>query len=122
MSGGAYFAGGVIVVALATAACSSTAEATYVGDPIVGRQVAQDLCSSCHSIETIGASPNPGAPPLRYVLAGYEPERLARDFDDAVSISHLKMPTFYFDREHPYDLVAYLKTIQQTPPAQSGPK
>jgi mono/diheme cytochrome c family protein len=83
---------------------------------VAGHEVARGLCSSCHSIEAIGASPNPGAPPLRYVLASYNPERLAEDLENAVSISHLRMPTFYFGEHHAVDVVAYLKTIQQTPP------
>ena len=102
--------------ALALAGCSTAPEPAYVGDPQEGRTVAQSLCSSCHSIASIGASPNPGAPPLRYVLANYAPDNLAHDLDNAISISHLRMPTFYFGEHHPEDLVAYLKTIQQAPP------
>ena len=103
--------------ALALAGCSGAPKPAYVGDPQEGRTVAQSLCSSCHSIEPIGASRNPGAPPLRYVLANYAPDNLVSDLDHAISISHLRMPTFYFGEHHPEDLVAYLKTIQQVPPA-----
>jgi mono/diheme cytochrome c family protein len=102
-------------------ACAAGPEPVYEGDPWVGREVAQDFCASCHSIERIGASPHPAAPPLRYVLATYNPDRLVADLDNAVSISHLRMPTFYFGDHHPADLVAYLKTIQQTPPPPSAP-
>ena len=101
---------------LGLAGCTAAPEPAYDGDPVVGRDVAGRLCASCHSIETIGASPNAGATPLRYVLASYNPERLVQDLDNAVSINHLRMPTFYFGDRHPADLVAYLKTIQQPPP------
>ena len=101
---------------LSLAACVATPAPAYDGDPVAGHDVARNLCSSCHSIEATGASQNPGAPPLRYVLAVYNPERLVEDLDNAVSISHLRMPTFYFGEHHPADLVAYLKTIQQAPP------
>ncbi len=101
---------------LALAACSTAPETAYAGDPGVGHTVAQEFCSSCHAIETEGASPHPGAPPLRHVLSGYDPDRLVKDLDNAVSISHLRMPTFYFGDHHPEDLVAYLKLIQQPPP------
>jgi hypothetical protein len=47
------------------------------------------------------------------VLAGYRPDRLAEDLRNSVSISHLRMPTFYFGERHADDVVAYLKTIQQ---------
>ena len=114
---------GVILIALAASGCSTMQKAPYAGDPREGYAVAQSLCSSCHSIGPLGASPNPGAPPLRYVLANLAAEDLARDFEHAVSISHLRMPTFYFGEHHPADLVAYLKEIQQPPPpaATSGP-
>lgn len=105
---------------LGLAGCVATPTPVYEGDPIAGHAVARNLCSSCHSIEAIGASPNPGAPPLRHVLASYNPERLVEDLDNAVSISHLRMPTFYFGEHHPADLVAYLKTIQQAPPPAGG--
>jgi cytochrome c len=98
------------------AACVATPAAAYEGDPVTGHEDARNFCSSCHSIEAIGASPNPGAPPLRHVLSSYNPDRLVSDLDNAVSISHLRMPTFYFGDHHPADLVAYLKTIQRPPP------
>jgi mono/diheme cytochrome c family protein len=84
-----------------------------LGDPVEGRKVAENLCSSCHSIEAIGASPNPLAPPLRHVLATYRPDWLADDLRNSVSISHRRMPTFYFGEHHADDIVAYLKTIQR---------
>jgi cytochrome c len=103
----------VLAVALSAAACTSIEEAAYSGDPVEGRMVAENLCASCHSIETIGVSPNPGAPPLRYVLATYRPDWLADDLRNSVSLSHRRMPTFYFGEHHADDVVAYLKTIQQ---------
>jgi len=112
----ASLVGAAAIPALVLAACVGAPAPAYDGDPVAGHEVARGLCSSCHSIEAIGASPNPGAPPLRYVLASYNPERLAEDLENAVSISHLRMPTFYFGEHHAVDVVAYLKTIQQTPP------
>jgi mono/diheme cytochrome c family protein len=100
---------------LVLAACVATPEPAYVGDPVQGHEAARSLCASCHAIEAVGASPNPGAPPLRCVLASYQPDRLVEDLEKAVSISHLRMPTFYFGDHHPADLVAYPKTIQQEP-------
>jgi cytochrome c len=108
-------AGALGATVLVLAACATTSEPAYAGDPVIGRQVAQDLCSSCHSIETIGASPDPRAPPLRTVLTTYRSDWLAEDLNNSVSISHLKMPTFYFGQHHADDLVAYLVTIQVPP-------
>ena len=100
-------------------ACSSVEEPAYVGDPETGRDVAERLCASCHAIGPTGESPNISAPPLRQVLAGYGEDRLAKDLERSVSISHLKMPTFYFGEHHAIDLVAYLKTVDaaETPSA-----
>jgi mono/diheme cytochrome c family protein len=98
------------------AACTTVDEPSYVGDVATGREVARDLCSSCHSIEAVGASPNAGAPPLRYVLSNYTPDRLVKDLEQSVAISHRRMPTFYFGEHHAADLVAYLKIMQQPSP------
>jgi mono/diheme cytochrome c family protein len=106
----------LLAAAAVLAACTTTEEPAYVGDAETGKEVAQSLCASCHAIGPADASPNAGAPPLRHVLANYHPERLAKDLDRAVSISHLRMPTFYFGEHHAADVVAYLKTIQQPKP------
>ena len=98
------------------AGCSTVEEPPYAGDAETGRDVAQRLCASCHAIGRTGDSPNTGAPPLRNILAGYGEERLAEDLERSVSISHLKMPTFYFGERHARDLVAYLKTIEEPHP------
>lgn len=102
-----------LCAAMSVAACATSEEQAYAGDPIEGKEVARDLCASCHSIESTGASPNPGAPPLRYVLENYRPDWLADDLRNAVTISHLRMPTFYFGERHADDVVAYIKTIQR---------
>lgn len=101
-----------VVVLVCLGACSSVEEPAYVGDPQTGRDVAERLCASCHAIGPTGESPNSSAPPLRNILAGYGEDRLAKDLERSVSISHLRMPTFYFGEHHAIDLVAYIKTIQ----------
>jgi mono/diheme cytochrome c family protein len=104
------------ILALAAGACATEPEPAWKsGNAEVGKQVAQDLCSSCHSVGATGESPNAAAPPLRGVLANYRPDWLAEDLHNSVAISHAKMPTFYFGEEHEYDLVAYLMTIQEKP-------
>ena len=108
-------AGAACAVAFGLAACTTTEEPAYYGDPVVGLEVAQSLCASCHAVDRDGASPNPGAPPLRSVLATYQPDRLVKDLEASVSINHRRMPTFYFGEHHAADLVAYLETIQPPP-------
>lgn len=101
-----------ILTALALGACAGSPDAAPPGDPVEGRKVAGELCASCHSVEAAGESPNPVAPPLRIVLASYDPERLAEDLENAVAIRHLEMPRFYFGGNHARDVVAYIETIQ----------
>jgi cytochrome c len=108
----------LIASTAALGACATSEEPVYTGDPVVGLDVAQRLCASCHAIGVDGASQNPGAPPFRFILAHNDSVLLAKQLDEAVSISHLRMPTFYFGEHHAADLVAYIKTIQRpSPPA-----
>lgn len=104
------------IAVLAMTACTTTPAPEYSGDPVAGLDVAQNLCASCHAIGREGASPNAGAPPLRYILSKYDADRLVEDLEESVSISHLRMPTFYFGEHHAADVVAYLQTIQQPSP------
>lgn len=93
-------------------ACSTVEPPAHVGDPAQGQVVAQNLCASCHAIGPTGNSPNAAAPPFHSILARYGSDALVRDLDNALSISHLKMPTFYMGDDSPEDLVAYLRSIQ----------
>ncbi len=101
-----------------TACSTEPTPAWRMGDPEVGHQVARDLCADCHAIERTGDSRNPSAPPLRTVLASYPPEWLATDLHNSQVIALRKMPVFHFGEGHEYDLVAYLLSIQETPPPQ----
>ncbi len=105
------------LTALALTACASAPATPPPGDPVEGQKVAGELCASCHAIGATGASPSPVAPPLRTVLASYDPDRLASDLENAVAIRHLEMPRFYFGGNHARDVVAYIRTIQ-TPAGQ----
>lgn len=105
--------------ALVLSACSTEpAPAWRMGDAAVGHQVARDLCSDCHAVELTGDSRNSAAPPFRTILANYPPEWLATDLHTGKAIAFRRMPVFHFGEGHEYDLVAYLLSIQQTPPPQ----
>lgn len=97
------------------AGCQSTPPPIHVGDAVEGRQVAEQLCASCHAIDLGKTSPNPAAPPFGEVLDRYGADALARDLDNAVPISHLRMPTFYLGDGHAEDLVAYLRAMKSSP-------
>lgn len=82
------------------------------GDPIEGKLVSERLCASCHAIEAGKPSPNPAAPPFSEVLDRYGARMLAADLENAVSISHLRMPTFYLGDGNGNDIVAYLESLK----------
>ncbi len=110
---------GAFAMSLMMTACTTDTAPTeaYSGDAEHGRQLAQDLCSGCHAIEAIGASPHAEAPPFRNMLAGYGPEQLADELRHTGHISYLKMPQFFFGEHGPADLVAYIETISIDPDA-----
>ena len=108
-----------IPAALALVACSTEPTPVWqTGDAAVGHQVARDLCADCHAIERTGDSRNTAAPPFRAILRNYPPEWLATDLHESRVIGFRKMPVFHFGESHEYDLVAYLLSIQETPPQQ----
>lgn len=76
-----------------------------------GRKVAERECASCHAIDRTSASPNRDAPPLRDVLAMYDPDQLAYRFIDAMRVGHDDMPLFDFDVRSADALVAYIQSI-----------
>lgn len=82
------------------------------GNPVEGKIVSEQLCASCHAIEAGNTSPNPAAPPFSEVLDRYGARMLAEDLENAVSISHLRMPTFYLGDGHGNDIVAYLESMK----------
>jgi mono/diheme cytochrome c family protein len=93
--------------------CQSAPAPYYPGDAVEGKLVAEQLCASCHAIGGDGLSPHPAAPPFGGILEKYDEASLTKDLDNAVSISHLRMPTFYLSDNHAEDIVAYLKSIER---------
>jgi mono/diheme cytochrome c family protein len=95
------------------AALGIPADADSIAD---GRVIAVDTCSNCHGIDK-GPNVRADAPPLRYVLSIYPPESLAENFRAGIHVGHEDMPDFVFGDLGMDVLLAYLVTIQETPPA-----
>jgi mono/diheme cytochrome c family protein len=76
-----------------------------------GRRIAQRACASCHAVDRTSASPIPGAPPLREVLALYEADNLAYRFIEGMRVGHDDMPLFDMDVRTADMLIAYIGTI-----------
>jgi mono/diheme cytochrome c family protein len=79
-----------------------------------GRAIVEANCASCHSVGISGISPRQDAPPLRTVLATYNAESLADDFREAIHVGHPEMPDFNFGPKGTDEVIAYLKSIQES--------
>lgn len=82
-----------------------------------GRDIAEAQCAACHAIGEYGASPNPDAPVFRALFTRYQPDVLEEELIEGIRVSH-PMPEFQFNPQGTDALIAYLRSIQETPPAQ----
>lgn len=80
---------------------------------LTGKNMADELCSSCHATGTIGNSPRTDAPPLRSILENYNAESLGDDFREHIHVGHPDMPDFEFNVKETDAILAYLKSIQE---------
>jgi len=77
-----------------------------------GHEIAEAECSRCHGLDK-EPPPRTDAPPLRHVLADYDPEALKEDFRDGIKVGHPDMPQFDFDPMGADMLLSYLISIQE---------
>ncbi|MDU1694367.1 MAG: cytochrome c [Bradyrhizobium sp.] len=81
-----------------------------------GKALLQRLCSRCHAVGRIGASPHPDAPPFRtFGDSKLYDEDFAQRLQTGLSTIHKDMPSFRFDRADAEAAVNYLKAIQVRP-------
>jgi len=80
-----------------------------------GREIAEMQCAFCHAVGAEGDSPRTDAPPLRTVLADYDPDALADDFREGIHVGHRDMPDFDFGPIGTDSVLAYLISIQVEP-------
>lgn len=96
-------------VSLALLASSALAQEP---SPERGRAFAEENCSRCHAVGTMGASPLPPAPPFRQLHALYPVEHLAEALAEGIVTGHPEMPEFQLTPEEAEDLIAYLRTLE----------
>lgn len=87
-------------------------------DPIQvqeGRDIAVAMCGGCHAVDDADQSPRPDAPPLKTLLAGYDPDALTDDLINGVKLGHQDMPNFDFNVIATDALVTYLVSISDRP-------
>jgi mono/diheme cytochrome c family protein len=101
-------------------ACAGAATSEAVPDQASlasdGRDIAEAQCAACHAVGVYGESPNPIAPPFRTVLSRYSANVLEEELIAGIQVAH-PMPNFQFNPQGTDALIAYLQSIQQSPPA-----
>lgn len=93
----------------------------FVAHPVAA-QMASDVqrgftlvrthCAQCHSIDGVGASPLPAAPPFRDLHNRYPVETLAEGFAEGITTGHPSMPEFRFEPDEIDSLIAFLKSLE----------
>ena len=69
-------------------------------------------CAQCHSIDKVGESPLPIAPPFRTLHLRFPIEDLRRPLAEGIIANHPTMPQFRLDADQISDVLAYLKTLE----------
>ena len=101
-------------------AVAALAAAPLPPDPAIsrGHDLAEGRCSSCHAVETTGASPNPAAPPFRALGRRYPLENLEEAFAEGAYVGHAEMPSFTLEPLQVSDLIDYLNSLNRPPKAK----
>ncbi len=90
------------------------------GDPKRGHEIARKYCSPCHAIERgQHKSPVADAPPFPTFSSKWPLEDIEEALAEGIMVGHegVQMPEFQLDPPAIADLIAYLRSIQDTPPA-----
>lgn len=74
-------------------------------------------CSQCHSVDRARPSPLAIAPPFRTLHERYPVEDLAESLAEGIVVGHPTMPEFQLDPGQVGDVIAYLKTLEESLPA-----
>jgi mono/diheme cytochrome c family protein len=110
----AVFALACILETAARLACAAPAEDEQQIKR--GAQLLQQKCAPCHAIGKQGDSPRQDAPPFRTLSQRYPIESLEESLGEGIMSGHPDMPEFSFDADDVGAIIAYLDSIQQTPP------
>jgi mono/diheme cytochrome c family protein len=114
-----------LILSLGAAACDNAADSVVPFDAIKtdaqsiadGRVIAEAQCANCHALDNDAKIRPEDPPPLRYLLAQYNPDTLSENFQAGLHVGHEMMPDFVFGPLGAEVLLAYMVSIQQEPPA-----
>lgn len=106
---------------LATSALLATTHSLAALTPSEQRGLTFALinCAKCHSIDRAASSHPRTAPPFHDLHTRYPIESLAEAFAEGIKTGHARytglpaMPEFQLDRDQIYDLLAYMRTLEQ---------
>lgn len=88
-----------------------------------GRKIAEAQCANCHALDQDAKIRPEDPPPLRYLLAQYNPDTLSGDFQNGIHVGHEMMPDFVFGPLGAEVVLAYIVSIQEEPPkAEPAPE
>jgi mono/diheme cytochrome c family protein len=78
-----------------------------------GRDIAQQLCATCHAIGSAERSPLPIAPAFRHIEPRVDLNEMTQKLQEGLIGGHPEMPVFKLNEPQARALVAYLRSIQQ---------
>lgn len=97
---------------VATWLVAGGAGAQDIGQPAMGRVVAQQICSECHAIEKAQArSPNAAAP--RFEVIANTPGMTATALAAALQTPHRTMPNVMLELNDLSNVIAYVLSLRQ---------
>ena len=99
-------------LAASAAAAQVPKEPTDAQSLALGRALVQRHCGMCHAIGRVGDSPNPQAPPFRYLSQRMDVESLGEGLAQGILTQHPAMPEFRFAPNEVVGIVRYLKSVQ----------
>jgi mono/diheme cytochrome c family protein len=79
-----------------------------------GRVIAEAGCARCHGVGEFGESPNSAAPLFRTLLSRYRADVLEEELVNGIRVAH-PMPEFQFSPQGVDALMAYLRSVQESP-------
>ena len=77
-----------------------------------GRDLAQQLCGTCHALGSAERSPNPIAPAFRHIEPRVDLDEMTQKLQEGIIGGHPEMPVFKLTGPKARALVAYMRSIQ----------
>ena len=78
---------------------------------MLGRELAELNCATCHNIEKTGDSPFAAAPPFRTIPQKYDPTELEEAFVEGIVVGHPAMPEWEMTPGQAAALSAFIASL-----------